>query len=423
MFGGAVEHMAGRAAWEYCGVSEQPALLVQFSNGNIQTPESLRLNLYRNKDQKTPRMKKQKILTAETDQLSYVANNFGANALNSNSLCRYFVGVLNKETGKMEVYDTEYFHMQPMLESKKNTQLQDEEDITDNSNRTYREKVDALIEAFGTNKQKRALSSRKLNQVGNEILSQAMAKAAGEIIENKGTTELVKEAVGNNESEFSSFLPPCDVNADKPENVYKLDDLISPEEYATLEAASEPFRNLTDESLQQMTESKQHGIFVLNELQDLKHAKDRDHVARCLWYLNALIKLTQLKVVKRKDLMVPGFPSMICGKFLKHFTVSTYKNGRVQNSISGTMNSKIVAHAIALALHICEFEVDLTLLQRDMKMTEGRILEMAKAMGLKISKRMVFGIGSFEEAHHMATLSLPLVVYKPSTGMNKRKKR
>uniref|UniRef100_A0A8C5LV71 RNA polymerase I subunit E n=1 Tax=Leptobrachium leishanense TaxID=445787 RepID=A0A8C5LV71_9ANUR len=412
--------MANRAVWEYRGEPEQPALLVQFSNGNIQTPESLKLNLYRNKDQKTPDKKKQKILTAETDRLSYVANNFGVNALHSNSLCRYFVGVVNKETGKMEVYGAEYFHMQPLLE-KKTTQLQDE-DLMDTSNRTYREKVDALIEAFGTNKQKRALSSRKLNQVGSEILSQAMAKAAEEIIENKGTEELVKEAIGNIASESSSFLPPCDVKADKPENVYKLDDLISPTEYATLEAAAEPFRNLTDESLQQMIDGKRHGTFVLHELQELKNMKDCDHAARCLWYLDALIKLSNLKVVKRKELMVPGFPSIICANFLRDFTVSTYKNGRVQNSISGTMHSKIVAHAIALALHICEFEVDLTLLQREMKLTEARILEIAKAMGLKITKRMMFSIASSDEAHKIATLILPLVVYKPSTGMNKRKR-
>lgn len=47
-------------------------------------------------------------------------------------------------------------------------------------------KVDSLIEAFGTNKQKRALSSRRLNQVGSDTLHQAVAKAADTVIEQKG---------------------------------------------------------------------------------------------------------------------------------------------------------------------------------------------------------------------------------------------
>lgn len=43
-----------------------------------------------------------------------------------------------------------------------------------------------MIEAFGTNKQKRALSSRRLNQVGSETLHQAVAKAANAVIDEKG---------------------------------------------------------------------------------------------------------------------------------------------------------------------------------------------------------------------------------------------
>lgn len=46
--------------------------------------------------------------------------------------------------------------------------------------------VDALIEAFGTTKQKRALTSRRLNEVGNDTLQQAVAFAADTIINEKG---------------------------------------------------------------------------------------------------------------------------------------------------------------------------------------------------------------------------------------------
>lgn len=46
--------------------------------------------------------------------------------------------------------------------------------------------VDALIEAFGTTKQKRALSSRRLNEVGNDTLQKAVARAADNIIDQKG---------------------------------------------------------------------------------------------------------------------------------------------------------------------------------------------------------------------------------------------
>ncbi|NP_001120306.1 DNA-directed RNA polymerase I subunit RPA49 [Xenopus tropicalis] len=418
--------MASRATWEYHGAPQhgKGALVVQFSNGTIQSPESVNFTLYSNKDDNNPKAKRQRILAAETDRLSYVANNFTSDAVKSNSLCRYFVGVLNKETGKMEVYDSEQYRMQPILESNKEKELHTE-DVMDQPSKSYREKVDALIESFGTNKQKRALSSRKLNQVGSEILNKAMAKAAEEIIESRGTKELVKDAVDKKQQETSLFLPPCDYNANKPENAYKFDDLISPVEYAALETASAAFRNMTSEDLLQMVENKKSGLFVLQELQGLREIKDEkalDHQARCLWYLDALIKLSQLRTVKRKDIMTPECPGIICGKLMKNFTVEVFKNGRIQNSISGTTKTKIVAYVIAIALHISDFQVDLTLLQSDMKLQESRILEIAKAMGLKIAKRTMYSESLIEEGHKIGMLTIPLTVYKPSGGELKRKK-
>lgn len=58
--------------------------------------------------------------------------------------------------------------------------------ITSHTCITFILQVDSLIEAFGTTKQKRALSSRKLNQVGSDILQQAVAKAANTVIDQKG---------------------------------------------------------------------------------------------------------------------------------------------------------------------------------------------------------------------------------------------
>lgn len=46
--------------------------------------------------------------------------------------------------------------------------------------------LDSLIEAFGTTKQKRALSSRRLNEVGSDTLQKAVAHAASNIIDQKG---------------------------------------------------------------------------------------------------------------------------------------------------------------------------------------------------------------------------------------------
>lgn len=118
--------------------------------------------------------------------------------------------------------------------------------------------VDLLIEAFGTNKQKRALSSRRLNQVGSETLQQAVAKAANTVIGEKGLegklhsgclsseksermflfpcfffltfplcTALQQEvADAESQGDLALHLPPCNANADKREDVYPFDERI-----------------------------------------------------------------------------------------------------------------------------------------------------------------------------------------------------
>nr|BAG62895.1 unnamed protein product [Homo sapiens] len=127
------------ARWQYCGAPDgsQRAVLVQFSNGKLQSPGNMRFTLYENKDSTNPRKRNQRILAAETDRLSYVGNNFGTGALKCNTLCRHFVGILNKTSGQMEVYDAELFNMQPLF-----SDVSVESELAlESQTKTYREKM------------------------------------------------------------------------------------------------------------------------------------------------------------------------------------------------------------------------------------------------------------------------------------------
>uniref|UniRef100_A0A452GK65 Uncharacterized protein n=1 Tax=Gopherus agassizii TaxID=38772 RepID=A0A452GK65_9SAUR len=347
---------------------------VQFSNGKLRNSENMDFTLYKSKDTTNPRKKHQRILTTETDRLSYVGKNFGSGILKCNSLCRYFVGVLDKDAGQMEVYNAELFNMQP------------------------------LLSAFGTNKQKRALNSRRMHQVGSETLNVAVTKAAENIIETKGVAASTERAK-------CSLL------------FLKTSSVLSPAEYEALQTPAAAFVSITPEEILKKTEEKSHCSFVLEELKSMPPSEDRaDHKARCLWFLDALIKFSFQKVIKKKYALGPDCPHVINSKLMKNFTALTYNNGSIQNLISASMKAKITAYVIALALHINNFQTDLTVLQRDMKLREKRILEIAKAMRLKISKSKGPSGLTDNEDHKLATLSLPLPVYKPAGRQRKRKK-
>ncbi|XP_074934712.1 DNA-directed RNA polymerase I subunit RPA49 isoform X2 [Phalacrocorax aristotelis] len=378
----------------------------------------MRFTVYRNRDRTHPRKKHRRILVSETERLSYVGNNFGNGAMKCNSLCRYFVGVLNKDSGQMEVYNAEIYNMQPFLSD---SVIPD--DTKDYQNKSYREKMDLCIEAFGTSKQKRALNSRRMNAVGNDILNTAVTKAAANIIDAKGVTALIQDVAQDDVQNISIFLPPCNEDADKPENVYKFEDILSPAEYEALQVPAAVFVNMTSEEITKKTEDKSHCSFVLEELKFLPaDEKRRDHKARCLWFLDTLIKFSYLKVIKKKHPMGPECPHIISRKLMKNFTSLTYNNGSVQNLISASMKTKITAYVIALALHINNFQIDLTVLQNDMKLQESKMMDIAKAMRLKVSKAKGLPGLEDDQNHKLGTLSLPLPVQKAPGNQRKRKK-
>ncbi|NWV26182.1 RPA49 polymerase, partial [Origma solitaria] len=425
---------------------------VRFANGRLRRPDSLRFTAYRNRDTAHPRKKHRRILVSETERLSYVGHNFGSEVMKCNSLCRYFVGVLDKNSGQMEVYNAEIFNMQPLLSGGmcrvsqllccfvllipalfpwhgrpwlwKEQWVLCSLGCTGYFNvRSSPLQMDLCIEAFGTSKQKRALSSRRMNAVGNDIVSTAVTKAAANVIDAKGVTALMQDMAQDDVQNISSFLPPCHKDADRPEHVYRFEDILSPAEYEALRVPAAALASITAEEMAKRVEERSHCSFVLEELKFLPtDERSRDHKARCLWFLDTLIKFSHLKVIKKKHPMGPECPHIISRKLMKNFTSLTYNDGSIQNLISASMKAKITAYAIALALHINNFQTDLTVLQNDMKLPESRILDIAKALRLRVSKAK--GVPGLEndQNHKLGTLSLPLPVQKAPEGQRKRKK-
>ncbi|NWV92122.1 RPA49 polymerase, partial [Machaerirhynchus nigripectus] len=445
---------------------------VRFANGRLRHPDSLRFTAYRNRDTAHPRKRHRRILVSETERLCYVGHNFGSEVMKCNSLCRYFVGVLDKNSGQMEVYNAEIFNMQPLLSGGRcwGSQLlscfvllvpalfpcrgvrripsllhaerhsrrgKHSESGVEVKQGLWRMGVahgvsllkcilvqmDLCIEAFGTSKQKRALSSRRMNTVGSDIVSTAVTKAAANVIDAKGVTALMQDMAQDDVQNISAFLPPCHEDADRPEHVYKFEDILSPAEYEALRVPAAALASVTAEEMAKRAEERSHCSFVLEELKFLPtDERSRDHKARCLWFLDTLIRFSHLKVIKKKHPMGPECPHIISRKLMKNFTSLTYNNGSIQNLISASMKAKITAYVIALALHINNFQTDLTVLQNDMKLPESRILDIAKALRLRVSKAK--GVPGLEndQNHKLGTLSLPLPTQKAPEGQRKRKK-
>ncbi|XP_078115838.1 DNA-directed RNA polymerase I subunit RPA49 [Sander vitreus] len=415
-------NMAATCSLVCCGEESdsEKAVIVRFSNGSVKNADKLDFTMYKNADESNPRKKSRRIMAAESDRLCYVGNNFGPGSLKCNNLCKYYVGVLNRQTMQMEVHSAQLFNMQPVIPGDA-TETAKPKDTT----QTYRDKVDSLIEAFGTNKQKRALSSRRLNQVGSDTLHQAVAKAANNVIDQKGLEALQQEVAETEvQGDLALHLPPCNAGADKPENVYLFDDLLSPVEFGALEQAGSKMAALTSEELKKMRDDA-GCLCVVKHLENMPTVGEaRDKAARCAFYLSMLLKLARQKSITRKFGQEEGCPRIIQSKLLRTFTVETFNNGRVQNIVSASMRAKLAAYALALLLHMNRMTGDLTLLHRDLGITEARMIEVAKSMGLTLIKqaRAKAYEAELRDTNRHASLVLPLVKYDQFMERRKRKK-
>ncbi|KAM4584216.1 DNA-directed RNA polymerase I subunit RPA49 [Odontesthes bonariensis] len=414
--------MAASCSLVCCGeeTDSDKAVIVRFSNGCVQNADKLDFTIFKNTDETNPRKRSMRIVVAESDRLSYVGQNFGESSLKCNNLCKYYVGVLNRQAAQMEVHCAQMFNMKPVIPGE-TTETENPQDAT----QSYRDKVDSLIEAFGTNKQKRALSSRRLNQVGSDTLQHAVAKAASTVIDKKGVAALQQEVAETESQEaLTSHLPPCNLDADSRENVYPFDELLSPVEFAALEQAGSKMAALAPEELQKMRDAG-GCLCVLRHLENMATLGEaRDRASRLAFYLSMLLKLARQKNVSHKFGKEEGCPRIIQTKLLRTFTVETFNNGRVQNIVSTSMRSKLAAYSLALLLHMGYMTADLSLLHRDLGITETNVIEIAKSMGLTLIKP---ARGKGEEAglhndHKQASLVLPLIKYDQFMERRKRRK-
>ncbi|KAA0722416.1 DNA-directed RNA polymerase I subunit RPA49 [Triplophysa tibetana] len=408
------------ATWKPCEETGQDAFLVKFSNGYVNNPEELNIKLLKHTDDVNPRKRNKRIVVAESDRLAYVGSNFGSASLQCNNMCRYFVGVLDKSSMQMKVHNAQLFTMQPIIPGEADAANENTKQAE-----TFREKVDALIEAFGTTKQKRALTSRRLNEVGNDTLQQAVAFAANTIINEKGV-EALQNAVAEKEAQtdIANILPSCNPEADKPEDVYPFNNLLSPFELEALKDVGVKMAELTLEDLKKM---KDEGCpqTVLSQLEFMpKEEKARERLSRCTWYLSFLIKVSHQRNLNRKFCVEEGCPKIIINKVLKNFTVESFHNGSLRNTLSTSMRMKLASYCLALLLHMGDQTADLTLLHRDLGISDARMLELAKGMGLTMSRQLSCNTADTgtQDDHRIASLVVPLVRYVRNVESRKRKK-
>ncbi|XP_077984493.1 DNA-directed RNA polymerase I subunit RPA49-like [Glandiceps talaboti] len=394
---------------------QDEVLIAQFTNGRLNVGKKLqsstKFGYYGSTNNESVRHKNKRVLVAETGSMQYVGYNHGTKSSPSNYMSKFMVGILNKDTGKMQVCDAQYFIMRPQIED-------EEDDAKDTRELSFVEKSDKLTKAFSSTRRQRAVQSRLRNKLSKEELEKDVGTAVQSVQLQPQTPQ------PNNEDSADGLFVPYDKNATRPEEVYKLNDLISATHIQMLKEPCQQLIEVSEEQLEEWRSKSRYPVYILNHLRVLPSQKEhQEQKAACLLYLHYLFTLFHLKVrdLHREIPFPADIPDDIKISLLKTFTVtsiapSTNKPLRLRPP---RLRDKLLSYIILISLHIDEFELHLNQLHSDLKIGLQKILSHVRNIGCKITTKKSLR-GSEEGIQRIATLPLPLKL--PDKPKMKRKK-
>lgn len=376
---------------------------IRFSNGIIKDRDKVDLNLkcYSQKKESLPKTKltsgKKQILTAQIDSMTYVGKNFGDTNRFPTDLCNYYIGVFNKNSGKVKVLPAELIQLDPWLEDKSKA------DEIDAGLKTFREKRDALTKEFGSGRSQRAVIKRDKNKLDDDMI----LNTTKTVVES---SQITTEVSGSAESLVSviSHVPPHNKDADKPDDVYKLKDIMPTQILSSLESLSEIFFKCSLSDINSWRAEKKYYLTVLDNLDKLSLREDaRLLQCQCIMYLQCLITVYKMKAYefKGKNPLPQAWPIPVKEHILKMFTLEIKEPGqKAKRCVPARMKDLLLSHIIILGLKLCQFNLPLATLLSDLNIAQKRLSLHATSLGCTVKKTK---LNAGQESYN-AILSVPL---------------
>jgi hypothetical protein len=204
---------------------QDPIPLISFPNGRLNPKAKgrhVKLSLYREKEE---RLTKRRLLMAETDHMKYIGRNYHTvNTLTTPTYNSYYIGMVDRESGGvMSLRKADMFHMLPFIEGSDDSVVMETNVRDQLSYEEYSSTFDKIVSSFGSTRAKKAWSASKRNKIGEEVLNTAIAPAM-EYAENVISENKEEEIPNANAIKQSLFIPPCNLLAKIPQEVYQLSD-------------------------------------------------------------------------------------------------------------------------------------------------------------------------------------------------------
>ncbi|KZT68077.1 RNA polymerase I associated factor, A49-like protein [Daedalea quercina L-15889] len=293
--------------------------------------------------------------------------------------CSYLVGVHNKRTNTTVFRPAPLHVMSQQVKALKNLAPIE---VTNEERAQLRNK---LGEAFGTKKAKAAIRAQERNRVDIDALKGVTGHLQETIMENTSslpTLEEAKEVVNSNR-----LIPPHNPDAERPDDVYKLHDIIPETEFNALSVA--PFRSAQNDRERKALLPFRHSNWINQHVFKLFQApKLRKTDMKIVMYISAMFafKLAARSVNDKETLQkkLTGVPQIVTDGLLSRFTESERDTNKIK--VTSQAETMLMTYMLALCLRVDDFSTDTELIAHDLKLPVSKVNPLFKALGCNIRK-------------------------------------
>lgn len=371
----------------------------------FRAPSDTGFKLYRNKSQEEKFM-----LHGENERLEYVGQTDQESAPGS----KYVVGVFNKKTNRVDLYQSPILVSKVISKSKRDLagpNIKNQGVVRGSVLRN------ALGEAFGTKKAKKAISDLERNRVDADKL----ADVAVDIVDtvktaSKGlpTKEEMETAIANDRP-----TPLANLDATDVEQIYPVENIIPSRELQFIRVNGILKENDIAKKLEFFPYAPESSKYVAKKLTIFK---DPSQVVKLqlLYYLSLLLGVYENRRCRSKEQLMEKLnspPETLIDGILERFTVARGGNfGKSKNRsffIDPQNEDRLLCYILVIILHLDNFLVEISPIAQEIGIKPSKITSLFRIVGCIVKSATVaqaeaFGINKSDAStYKIASLKVP----------------
>jgi len=277
-----------------------------------------------------------------------------------------------------------------------------------------------LGEAFGTKKAKAAIRAQERNKVDVSVM-EAVADVIQDRIEegteNLPTQEKLKDVVN-----AARLIPAYDADAQKPEDVYPLHNIIPEQEWAALDNLLHKLKNEPDDRARVRLLPNARSDWLRQHLMlAYSTPKTKSKLIKMLIYASVMFTFRGViggSVPDRTVILerLTSVPEAVVDGLLSRFTETPRGSAKAQMTTEN--ETRLLTHLFSLCLKVDDYATDTALIAADLKMSTTRVNALFRSLGCTIGKLSQqdlkrLGLPDSAATEKRAVLKTPLTFPKP----------